>query len=204
MNPAPAFSARGQRGGWTHLRKLYYEAFASLTRWARQQFTIGVERVAWEDASDLHRSSILAWHADFTDGSYRRLRDAYPDLYDAAAALGRHRQPSILQRAQAAAQGAAGQVVAPAQPQQPSTPSSPSSTTTVSTIKAAAPCAAAPSRASTESPSRRPSSNIGWEEVRSCRELVVEEDASGKASAFPCTEGVIKAPKIQNSTQGCS
>ena len=123
MNPAPAFSARGQRGGWTHRRKLYYGAFVSLTRWARQQFALGVERVAWEDAS-------------------RHLRDAYPDLYDAAVALGRHRTPPILQRAQAAAQGAAGQVVAPAQQPQPSTPSSPSSTTTVSTIKAAAPSTA--------------------------------------------------------------
>ena len=27
MNPAPAFSARGQRGGWTRRRKLYYETF---------------------------------------------------------------------------------------------------------------------------------------------------------------------------------
>ena len=103
---------------------------------------IGVERVAWEDASDLHRSSLLAWHADFTDSSYGHLKDAYPDLCDAAIALGRHRTPPILQRAQAAAQGAAGQASTPAQPAQPDTPSSPSSTTTVSTDKAAAPSAA--------------------------------------------------------------
>ena len=172
MDPAPAFSARGQRGGWT---QLYYEAFDKLTRWAWREFKVGVTRVAWEEASDLHRSSLLAWQADFPDNAYRHLRDIYPDLYDAVIARGRHQSIPILQRAQAAAQGAAGQPPAPvpAQPQQqPSTPSSPSSTTTVSTIKAAAtsaaptqvaagpgdqaaaPSAAVPTRTSSESPSR--------------------------------------------------
>ena len=116
--------------------------------------------------------ALLAWQADFSDESYRHLRDIYPDLYDAVIARGRHQPIPLLQRAQAAAQGAARQATAPAQPQQPSTPSSPSSTTTVSTIKAAAPSAAVtqtaagpgdqaaapsaavPSRTSTESPSR--------------------------------------------------
>ena len=143
MDPAPAFSARGHRGGWVYRRRLYYEAFDKLTRWARREFQAGVARVPWEEASDLHRSSLLAWQADFTEESYRHLRDIYPDLYDAVIARGRHQPIPIHQRAQAAAQGAAGQAPTPAQPQQqPSTPSSPSSTTTVSTIKAAAPSAA--------------------------------------------------------------
>ena len=130
-----------------------------------------VARVPWQEASDLHRISLLAWQADFSVESYRHLRDIYPDLYDAVIARGRHQPIPLLQRAQAAAQGAAGQAPAPAQPQQPSTPSSPSSTTTVSTIKAAAPSAAVtqtaaagdqaaapsaavPTRTSSESPSR--------------------------------------------------
>ena len=68
----------------------------------------------------------LAWPADFTDGSY-------PKLYDAAIAQGRRRQTPLLQRAQAAAQSAAGQA----------TPTSPSSSApTVSTVQAAPPGAA--------------------------------------------------------------
>ena len=78
MDPAPAFSARGQRGGWTHRRKLYYEAFDELTRWAWREFKVVVARVPWEEASELHRSSLLAWQADFADQSYRHLRDIYP------------------------------------------------------------------------------------------------------------------------------
>ena len=103
---------------------------------------------------DLYRSSFLAWHADFTEQSCRHLRDIYPDLYDAVIARGRHQPIPLLQRAQAAAQGAAGQAPAPAQQQQPRNPSSP----TGPADQAAAPSAAAPNRASTESPSRRPSS----------------------------------------------
>ena len=34
----------------------------------------------------MHRSSLLAWQADFSDQSYRHLRDIYPDLYDAVIA----------------------------------------------------------------------------------------------------------------------
>ena len=41
MDPAPAFSARGQRGGWVYRRKLYHEAFDELTRWARREFQVG-------------------------------------------------------------------------------------------------------------------------------------------------------------------
>ena len=41
MDPAPAFSARGRRGGRVHRRKLYYEAFDELTRWARREFQLG-------------------------------------------------------------------------------------------------------------------------------------------------------------------
>ena len=78
MDPAPAFSARGHRGGWVYRRKLYYEAFDELTRWARREFQVGVARVPWEEALDLHRSSLLAWQADFTDQSYRHLRDITP------------------------------------------------------------------------------------------------------------------------------
>ena len=234
MDPAPAFSARGQRGGWTHRRKLYYEAFDELTRWAWREFKVRVTRVAWEEASDLHRSSLLAWQADFSDNAYRHLRDVYPDLYDAVIARGRRQPIPILQRAQAAAQGAAGQPLAPvpAQPQQqPSTPSSPSSTTTVSTIKAAAPSAAptqaaagpgdqaaapsaaVPTRTSSESPSR-PSSfppvkaGRGRYTAACCREVLIkeEEDATDKATAFSSTgaEGVNPTPTIQNSPQGCS
>ena len=70
-----------------HRRKLYCAAFDSLARWAWQQFHIGVERVLWEEASDLHRSSLLAWQADFTDNSYRHLLDAYPDLYTTLSLL---------------------------------------------------------------------------------------------------------------------
>ena len=69
MDPAPAFSARGHRGGWVYRRKLYYEACDELTRWARREFQVGVARVPWEEASDLHRSSLLAWQADFTEES---------------------------------------------------------------------------------------------------------------------------------------
>ena len=138
MDPAPAFSARGRRGGRVHRRKLYYEAFDELTCWARREFQVGVARVPWEEASDLHRSSLLAWQADFTEESYRHLRDIYPDLYDAVIARGRHQpiQFTNTYRPQLKA-------LTPAQPQQqPSAPSSPASTTAVSTIKAAAPSAA--------------------------------------------------------------
>ena len=111
-----------------------------------------------------------SWQADFTEESYRHLRDIYPDLCDAVIARHRHQPIPIHQRAQAAAQGAAGQASTPAQPQQQA--SAPSSTTTVSTIKAAAPSAAqtqaatgpgdqaaapsaaVPPRTTTESPSR--------------------------------------------------
>ena len=189
---------------------------------AWREFKVGVAKVPWEEASDLHRSCLPAWHADFTDQSYRHLRDIYLDLYDAVIARGRHQPIPLRQRAQAAAQGAAGQAPAPAQPQQPSTPSSPSSTTTVSTIKAAAPSAAVTQTAAGPGEirlqlqaQRRPELQLKARPIPPPIRLQLrpggdlrdeEEDTAGKASAFPCTatEGVIPTPKIQNSPQGCS
>ena len=78
MDPAPALRTKGRA---VHRQRLYYEAFDAPT-WAWQQF-IGVAKAPWEEASDLHRSSLLAWHADFIDQSYRHLRDMCPGLYDA-------------------------------------------------------------------------------------------------------------------------
>ena len=54
-------------------------------------------RVPWEEASDLHRSSLLAWQADFLEESYRHLRD----IYHAVIARGRH-QPALKGRVQLA------------------------------------------------------------------------------------------------------
>ena len=80
----------------------------------------------------LGASSRLAWQ----ESPGRKLRTCVgaPSWRGRPISLKRANQPiPIHQRAQAAAQGAAGQAPTPAQPQQqPSTPPSPSSTTTVS------------------------------------------------------------------------
>ena len=148
MHPAaPDFSARGHRGGWVHRRRLYFEAYDVLSGWAWRTFRISIERVEWQDADEDFRSALLAWRDDFSEESYRHLRNAYPDVYNAVVAQGRH-QP-IPQRnnwAQAAATSAVGQAdgaaTAVPQPPQPGTPTSPSSSTATVSTQAAAPSAA--------------------------------------------------------------
>ena len=136
MNPAPAFSARGQHGGWTHRRKLYCEAFDSLTLLGKQKFAIGgrfglASKLPPAVALGRHRTPLILQRA---------------------------------QTAAQGAAGQASTPAQPAQPDTPSSSSSTTTVSTEKagtgpTDQAEAPVA--PPRASSGSQPRRPSSRAG-------------------------------------------